>query len=257
MGILTNQNACRRKLTLFLVALVILWGHQPGFAETQDIEELRRTAEQGDAETQFRLGQAYSFGRGVPQDSEEAAKWYRRAAEQGHSRAQFMLGDRYAHGAGVAFDYQEAVKWFRRAAEAGDVGAFHKLGLMYESGQGVSKNEREAAKWYRKAATRHRKAAEQGNVEAQTMLGSMYKTGRGVPQSHDQAVKWFRVAAEQGSAIAQLNLSLMVCRRSGRTPGPHPGGEVVGTWRPSRVWLQPRSASPSSTPKAKARRRIR
>ena len=66
MKIMTNQNDCRGKFTLFLVALVILWGHQPGFSETQDIEQLRQAAEQGDAETQFSLGRIYSLGRGVP-----------------------------------------------------------------------------------------------------------------------------------------------------------------------------------------------
>ena len=51
MRIMTNQNACSGKLTLFLVVLVILWGHQPGFAEAKDIEELRKAAEQGDTAT--------------------------------------------------------------------------------------------------------------------------------------------------------------------------------------------------------------
>lgn len=69
MGILPNGNACRGSLTLFLGALVILWWHQPGFAQSQDIEQLREAAEGGDAETQFSLGRMYSFGRGVPQDS--------------------------------------------------------------------------------------------------------------------------------------------------------------------------------------------
>ena len=61
MGIMTNQNDCRGKLALFLVALVILWGHQPGFSESQDIEQLRKAAEQGDAESQFSLGRIYLF----------------------------------------------------------------------------------------------------------------------------------------------------------------------------------------------------
>jgi hypothetical protein len=33
----------------------------------------------------------YYQGLGVPQDSEEAAKWWRFAAEQRHERAQFNL----------------------------------------------------------------------------------------------------------------------------------------------------------------------
>ena len=55
MGIMTNRNACNGRLTLFLVALAILAGFQPGFAETQDIEQLRKAAEQGDAFAQTGL----------------------------------------------------------------------------------------------------------------------------------------------------------------------------------------------------------
>ena len=47
MGIMTDQIACRGKLALFLVALVILWGHQPGFSESQDIKQLRQGGRAG------------------------------------------------------------------------------------------------------------------------------------------------------------------------------------------------------------------
>ena len=40
-------------------------------------------AEQGHADAQFQLGNAYYLGQGVPQNYEEAAKWLRLAAEQG------------------------------------------------------------------------------------------------------------------------------------------------------------------------------
>ena len=106
----------KEKLTLFLVALVILWGQHPGFSESQQIKELHQAAEQGDAETQFSLGQIYSFGRGVPQDEEQAAKWYRYAAEQGNSRAQFMLGEMYAGGQGTPEDHVRAYAWLNLAA---------------------------------------------------------------------------------------------------------------------------------------------
>lgn len=104
-----KYNCCmKEKLTLFLVALVILWGQHPGFSESQQIKKLRQAAEQGDTETQFRLGRMYSFGRGVSQDEEQAAKWYRCAAEQGNSRAQFMLGEMYAGGQGTPEDHVRA-----------------------------------------------------------------------------------------------------------------------------------------------------
>ncbi len=78
-----------------------------------------RRAEKGDANAQFVLGLKYDTGKGVPQDSAEAAKWYRKAAEQGHAEAQFNLGILYDEGRGVRQDYAEAVKWYRKAKDQG------------------------------------------------------------------------------------------------------------------------------------------
>ena len=41
---------------------------------------------------QLNLGLMYHGGQGVPQDSQEAAKWFHKAAEQGAAKAQFSLG---------------------------------------------------------------------------------------------------------------------------------------------------------------------
>ena len=75
---MTNRNTFRGNLILVLAVLVALVGFQPGLAESQDIEQLRQAAEQGDAEAQNALGRAYDEGRGVAEDDREAVKWYRR-----------------------------------------------------------------------------------------------------------------------------------------------------------------------------------
>ena len=75
----------------------------------------RPLAEQGVSLAQNALGEMYMYGDGIPQDYNEAAKWFRLAAEQGHRRAQFLLGVLYWSGDGVPQDYDEAVKWFRLA----------------------------------------------------------------------------------------------------------------------------------------------
>ena len=80
------------------------------------IKKLCRSAEQGDARAQVRLGRLYERGRSVERDYAEAIKWYRKAAEQGESYAQFRLGEFYETGCGVEQDYTEAVKWYRKAA---------------------------------------------------------------------------------------------------------------------------------------------
>ena len=79
-------------------------------AETTSFLELRRRAEQGDAEAQFSLGFRYDEGEGVPEDRQEALQWWRKAAEQGHAMSQDNLGVSYEIGEGVAQDSAEAVK---------------------------------------------------------------------------------------------------------------------------------------------------
>ena len=46
------------------------------------LREFRPLAEQGDAKVQGLLGNMYFFGRGVPQDDAEAARWYARDADR-------------------------------------------------------------------------------------------------------------------------------------------------------------------------------
>ncbi len=58
------------------------------------LKEWRPLAEQGAAGAQNILGLMYATGEGVPQDNNEAVRWYRLAAEQGDDRAQYILGMR-------------------------------------------------------------------------------------------------------------------------------------------------------------------
>ena len=78
-------------------------------------------AEQGNANTQFNLGNMYYEGKGVKQDYAEAVKWYRKAAEQGNANAQFYLGVNYYKGQGVKRNLSEAKEWFRKACINGRI----------------------------------------------------------------------------------------------------------------------------------------
>ena len=83
------------------------------------LEKLKPVAEHGNAQAQFNLGLMYREGKGVSQDSKEAAAWLGKAAEQGHVEAQENLGLSYAKGAGVERDWVQADKWFNIAAASG------------------------------------------------------------------------------------------------------------------------------------------
>ena len=78
-------------------------------AET--LEDVRKSAEQGDSKSQFSMGQRYEAGKGgVERDLDKAVGWYRKAAEQGHALAQHGLGFMYLEGECVAKDGAEAVR---------------------------------------------------------------------------------------------------------------------------------------------------
>ncbi len=166
------------------------------------MRELRPLAEQGNAVAQYRLGEMYSDGDGVPMNKKEAVKWYRLAAEQGNADAQYWVGWRYEYGGGgVPKDSKEAIKWLRLAAENGNVRAQTSLGYIYDLGlHGVPEDYKEAIKWFRLAA-------EQGDANAQSSLGITYEQGRGVPKNYKEAIKWYRLAAAQGDAEAKVKLS--------------------------------------------------
>ena len=142
------------RLPLALVCLMCsltAWGQQRG---RPALEDLIRSAEQGDADVQFSLGVGYVKGRGVPQDYGAARKWFQLAAEQGHAAAQFNLGLMYASGLGVPRDYGEAVRWYRKAAKQGNAAAQHNLGMEYALGESVPRNYVEAYMWLNLAVSR-------------------------------------------------------------------------------------------------------
>ncbi|MEI8205798.1 MAG: tetratricopeptide repeat protein [Kiritimatiellales bacterium] len=83
------------------------------------MEKLFRSAEKGKASAQSELGLCYYEGDGVPQDDQEAIRWFLLAARQGNSRAQFYLGRAYSSGKGVSKDIESACAWLGMAAAQG------------------------------------------------------------------------------------------------------------------------------------------
>jgi TPR repeat protein len=120
----------------------------------------RKAADQGDAGAQTNLGLAYSHGKGVTQDHEEAVRWWRKAADQGNAEARTNLGLAYANGEGVPQDHAEAVRWWSRAADQGNALAQFGLGNAYHLGQGVPPDEATAYFWANLAAAVNKSAKE-------------------------------------------------------------------------------------------------
>lgn len=169
-------------------------------APKTEIALLREKAEKGDVQAQYKLGQAYDFGRGVEQNYSEAAHWYQQSANQGHRDAQFSLGYFYEYGQGVHIDLEEAVNWYRKSADQRNTTALIFLGKCYEYGKGVDTNAGEAFLCYKKAA-------DLGNANAQNLVGYCFDVGLGVPQDLEKALFYYMESAKNGEAYSQCNLA--------------------------------------------------
>jgi len=115
------------------------------------LEEVRKLAEQGDAEAQWLMGSYYRNGEGVPRDDVQAAKWFERAANQGHVNAQSAMGAAYWAGRGVPKDLKESYFWSVLAAHQGDDTSEARLqGLVLHMRPGqVAAGQSEADNWLR------------------------------------------------------------------------------------------------------------
>jgi len=128
--------------------------YQKGDYETV-LRLARPLADGGDARAQSIVGLVHYRGRGVvPQDLDEAARWFRKAADQGDATAQFYLGIMYSEGRGVPQNYAEAAKWYRLAAERGDAPAQYNLALLLAKGEVGAADYVSAYFWFNLAAAR-------------------------------------------------------------------------------------------------------
>ncbi|HXS69820.1 MAG TPA: tetratricopeptide repeat protein, partial [Candidatus Polarisedimenticolia bacterium] len=84
---------------------------QKGRRTWENFDEVRKAAEEGDAQAQCYLGVCYQNGQGVKQDYQEAVKWFKKSADQNDSVAQCYLGVCYQAGFGVPQEYGQAAKW--------------------------------------------------------------------------------------------------------------------------------------------------
>lgn len=104
----------KKLLVLMVLALSI------GFANAQDIQQIKKKADNGDAYSQYLMGYSYNNGvNGVVQDLTQARSWFKKSADNGYGAAAYFMGWYYFYGEGVDKNMSEAQKWFTKASELG------------------------------------------------------------------------------------------------------------------------------------------
>jgi TPR repeat protein len=199
-----------------------------------------KAANQGVAEAQFFVGEAYRLGKDVPPSRELAMSWYRgaatnnypdacynlaveyledktneasrveagrymlQAAQLEHRQAQTLYALASLQGTFAPKNLTQWKEWLKRAAKGGWPKAeFMMSQALMSPWAPFAKDETEGEKWLEQAAAH-------GDFEAQCKLAIRLMQGIDVAKNPSQAVKWWRWAAEHGYPQAQNDLGYAI-----------------------------------------------
>lgn len=154
-------------------------------------EKYLKSAEEGDAEAQYKLGEFYNFAE---MDRENSFNWFYKSAVNGNPKAQLSVGTSYIWGYGVEIDYETGMKWIKKSAEQGYDDAQYVLAEFYSQHYttGAEENpELEAFRWYSKAAT-------QQNPNAMYNKALYYLKGRLLVKDIRKGLQLLEASAEKG-----------------------------------------------------------
>lgn len=125
--------------------------------DSQDINQVKSAANQGDAGAMYELGMNYMGTGMLDEDFNQGMSWLTKSAEKGDTLAQSVLGNLYlsdkipVKGAQThVHDYAKARYWFEKGAAQND--GLSQLGLasIYAKGLGVTQNTKIATGWLQK-----------------------------------------------------------------------------------------------------------
>ena len=182
------------------------------------------------------LGEAYYYGRGVPENKEKGKELLQKAADLGsldgmyslstiyflygssdvekqkglefqleaaklgHAPAMYNMGCSYEFGDTVIQqDPQKAAEWFQMATDHGHSRGAYRLGMCYEDGFGVSRDLNKAYELYMKSI-------DMGEIAPMSRIGVFYLEGKVVPKDPQKAIEWFKKGAEYGDDECLIQL---------------------------------------------------
>lgn len=136
-----------------------------------------RTAEKGDAQAQFEVGQSLlQASNGNPETTALALGWLKKSAASGNANAMVALGRLSKSGVGVLQNYALSLEWIKAAADKGNPDGMLELGRLYRDGVAVDRDMAQAYIWLnRAAAMQNRTAAQERDVIARTFTAEELK----------------------------------------------------------------------------------
>jgi TPR repeat protein len=173
----------------------------PSAMPAQNLPDLLRRAEAGDAEAQYQAGLTFQFALGTRRDDAAARGWFAKAAAQQHARALTSLGYMQAVGAGGSVDAIGAEQSLRRAGEMGEATAWANLAELIlrdrpaETTQAIALLER---------------AVQAGAINARYRLGRFLIEGEVVAADPARGRALLEQAAEAANPFAETYLAYLI-----------------------------------------------
>jgi S1-C subfamily serine protease len=192
-----------------------------------NIYALQLRANRGDPVAANNLGVAYANGAGVPQDFNEAKKWYVFASEHGNPAGEYNLAIAYERGQGTPIDLPEALKWFELASSHNSAAAKFALGVKYQTGKGVPRDPQEGIRLIHAAAV-------DGFAEAQAVLAASYLDGSNGDGNDGLAYEWSSLAASKLTGpMGVLAMKEREASEKGLTPAELTAAQAItAQWKP-------------------------
>lgn len=188
-------------LIIFIFSVATVWAQNAGSLA----EDLEKTAQAGDAESQRLLGYMYWLGNEVPQDDVKAFEWLLQAAGNGDVTAQKAVSGFYYIGTGITQDFAKAFEWMERAAQTGDAEAQLMVAQYYYEGRGVERNVEKTVEWLEKSAVQGNDKALQvlSDINAQAAEVIKAQSGKMTPTNEAEALYQAALAHFQGNGVPQ------------------------------------------------------
>lgn len=142
---------------------------------------LSQEQEKPDAQLEYRIGDMYLHGKGVPADPAAAFHWFSVSAQNGNAYAAYRAAGLLAGGNGIPRDearaqefYTQALRGFLHSVrEKPDASLRYRIGTMYEFGMGTERDTETAKQWYSAAAAEGNEAAAARLEEIRTYEAKM------------------------------------------------------------------------------------
>jgi TPR repeat protein len=170
-------------------------------SQTLGFSYLKKSADLGHADAQYRIGKCLKLGTGCRQDLREAVRYFRLSADGGNSFAEWRFGLCLQAGAGVEKDEVVAFKHIKRSASLGNASGQNSLGFCLKNGRGTAKD-------LRGAFESEKQSMEQGNSWGQNSYGRCLAEGIGTGADPAAGVSIVKRAADQGLPSAQYNYAV-------------------------------------------------